>query len=147
MDSSPELKAYQEVLQSHQFLKALLKEIEEALDRRQHSIAEVSDMLARLGDELIKHFALEEDGGYFAEALVRAPQLVARANDLLAQHPKMSTQVKGVLMQLAPAGPDEQWWRETQRRFLAFQNELLKHERSEDKLLQEAYTQDLGSHD
>jgi len=140
-------KAYQHILEEHRALKDLLRTIDEALERRTATIAEVSHLLARLGDQLVKHFALEEDGGYFADALVHAPQLVARANELLAQHPKMCTGAKQVLVTLQPGQTDEHWWRETRQRFLAFRVELLKHERQEDKLLQEAYTQDIGSHD
>jgi hypothetical protein len=51
------------------------------------------------------------------------------------------------LVDLGPVQKGDPWWQETRQRFQAFKTELLKHERHEDQLLQEAYTQDLGSHD
>ncbi len=143
---SPEFQTYGKILEDHRALKALLQQIDDALTGKTAPIAEVSDLLARLGDHLVKHFALEEHGGYFAEALLRAPQLVAKANELLAQHPKMSTQARD-LVDLSPVQDSDRWWQETRQRFDAFKTELLKHERHEDQLLQEAYTQDIGSHD
>ena len=148
MDSqSPEFKAYQEILEGHRELKALLQEIDDALAARTATIAAVSDLLARLGDKLIKHFALEEGEGYFSAALLNAPQLIAKANELLAQHPKMCTQARTMAENLTSGTDSDRWWQETHQRFQAFRAELLKHERNEDKLLQEAYTQDIGSHD
>jgi hemerythrin len=148
MDShSPDIAAYEAVLEGHRTLRGLIGQIDEALAKKTATIAEVSDLLARLGDQLIKHFALEEEGGYFAEALTHAPQLVARANALLAQHPKMHDQARSLIVDLMPDQGRDQWWQETGARFQAFKAELLKHERHEDTLLQEAYTQDLGSHD
>jgi len=144
---SPEYKAYQSILEAHRDLKALVRQIDEALAARTRTIVELSRLLARLGDRLVKHFAMEEDGGYFAEALTHAPQLVARANALLAQHPMMCTQAKALLIDLQSTRGQEEWWEETSQRFRAFKAELLKHEMREDKLLQEAYTQDIGSHD
>lgn len=145
--NSPEFKAYQNLLEAHRGLKALIREIDEALGAQTRSIVEVSRLVARLGDQLVKHFAMEEDGGYFADALTHAPQLIARANALLAQHPMMRTQAKTILVDLGSAEGQEHWWEETTQRFRAFKAELLRHEMREDKLLQEAYLQDIGSHD
>jgi hypothetical protein len=128
-------------------LRLLLGAIERALRERTASIAEVSDMLAQLGDRLVKHFALEEQEGYFGDALLRAPQLVAKANQLLAQHPLMCGCVSSLLQEAQSAPEGEDWWDRTERLFLAFRDELLRHERQEDRLLLEAYGQDIGSHD
>lgn len=143
---SPKSVTYSKVLEDHRALKALLQQIESALAGQTATIAEVGDLLARLGDDLVKHFALEEDGGYFSEAMLRAPQLLAKANELVAQHPKMCTLARD-LVDLGPVQKSDDWWQETRRRFQAFKAELLKHERHEDQLIQEAYNQDLGSHD
>lgn len=130
-------------LAQHRELKELLGRIECVLNEQTASIDEASRLLGQLGDQLVKHFALEEADGYFAEALTQAPQLIARANDLLAQHPKMTHLVQ----QLTTAEPGEAWWRQTRERFQAFARELLRHERSEDQLLQEAYVRDIAATD
>jgi hypothetical protein len=97
---------------------------------------------------LTKHFALEEDGGYFVEALHHAPQLISKANQLLAQHPKICTQAQHLVGDLQNRNSfSKDWWDETRARFCEFRDELLKHEKHENGLLQEAYGQDIGSHD
>ncbi len=144
----PEYEAYEKLVRDHASLRKLLDAIEKALGERSGTIDQIGSLLGKLGDRLVKHFALEEDGGYFAEALLHAPQLVSKANALLAQHPKMSQQAKTLIEGLSTqsaVGVD--WWEETKVRFTAFREELLRHERSENKLLQEAYVRDLGAHD
>ncbi len=144
----PEYQAYQTLLREHASLKKLLATIEKALTEKSGTIDQIGDLLGRLGDRLVKHFALEEEGGYFAEALLHAPQLVSKANALLAQHPKMSQRAKTLVEDLkTPPAAGEDWWEETKVRFSAFREELLRHERSENGLLQEAYVRDLGAHD
>ncbi len=141
-------EAHDRLLAEHAELKLLLGEIDKALETRSVTVDEVGQLLGRLGDRLVKHFALEESGGYFAEALLHAPQLLAKANALLAQHPKMCNRAGEIVTEIGStrsSGGD--WWQQTRTKFAAFRDELLRHERSENVLLQEAYTQDLGAHD
>jgi len=145
---SPQFDAYRAILAQHQALDALLARIDRALTERTATTAEVGELLLQLGDRLAKHFATEEDGGYFADALTHAPQLVATANQLLAQHPMMCSRAQELVsaVEISPlAEPD--WWEETTRRFRAFRDELSRHETRENVLLQEAYGRDIGSHD
>ena len=110
-------------------------------------IEQVGALLGELGDQLIKRFALEESHGYLGDALLEAPRLVRRANDLLQQHPKMAAAAKLLQHSLDQAQASRQWWQETERRFKAFSQELDEHERSEDRLLQEAYSLDVEASD
>ncbi len=143
----PDSHTYDAILAGHQELKSLLARIDRALAERLGTIAEVSDLIAQLGDRLVRHFALEEHGGYFGDALVSAPQLVAKANQLLAQHPKMSGNANTLVLEIRQSPQNEEWWSNTRRLFVAFRDALLQHERAEDRLLQEAYGLDLGSND
>lgn len=139
--------AHDRILREHKNLKALLAQIEDALQTKSVSIDEVGRMLGELGDRLIRHFALEEQHSFFDDILTRAPRLVARANELLAQHPKMS-RTADKLCQLASAKENaETWWQITAERFLQFKEELLLHEKEEDSLIQEVYHQDIGDND
>jgi len=144
----PELRAHQENLTKRQELRALIAAIGEALERRSATVDEVSDMLAMLGDRLVKQFAVEEDGGYFAEAIMHAPQLVSKANALLAQHPKMCLVAKNLASDLrACKETSDDWWLRTAELFRAFRDELVQHESQENVLIQEAYHQDIGATD
>ncbi len=142
---SAEKNPFQEVLDDHKALKILLAEIDETLDQRKATMAAAARLLNQLGDQLIGHFALEESGGYFTEAVLYAPHLAARSQMLMGQHGKLLIAARGLA---APADKgDDAWWEETRNRFARFQRELLHHEQREDSLLQEAYLYDLGSTD
>jgi hypothetical protein len=149
MDSQgPEFRAHQENLTKHQELNALIVAIGEALQRRSATIDEVSKMLVLLGDRLVKRFAMEEDGGYFADAIVHAPQLVSKANALLAQHPKMHALAENLALNLQGRNEaSNDWWERTAELFGTFREEFARHESQENVLLQEAYQQDIGATD
>jgi len=138
-------QAFEKLLEQHRALKELLGRIGTMLHERTASIEQGGDLLGQLGDQLVKHFAFEEAGGYFDEALLQAPRLVGRANDLVAQHPKMTARAQELLQ----AGPQRaaDWWDQTTARVDAFVKELLQHEQSENRLLQEAYSRDVAAGD
>lgn len=145
---STEPNAFQSLLAEHVELMNMLEETGRALQERTAGVEAIATLLARLGDRLVKHFALEEEGGYFSEALLCAPQLISKANQLLAQHPYLCAQAERLKADLENrdfAGQD--WWQQTWARFCEFRDELMKHEKSENRLLQEAYGRDVGSHD
>lgn len=144
---SPDPHNYGHLVAEHSAFQRLLEKIDQILLQRNGTVAEAGDLLAQLGDRLVRQFSMEEESGYFADALIHAPQLISRANELVAQHPKMRAQADGLVVEIAGADAEQQWWQETRKRFEAFRQELLKHEQGEDRLLQEAYNRDLGSHD
>jgi len=138
----PQSKSLAKLLAQHRELRSLLETIDRALEERSATVDEVAHLLGQLGDRLVKHFA------YFAEAVLHAPQLVEKANALLAQHPRIRTRAVEMASEIrARQDPESDWWEQTRSRFRVLRDELLKHERHEDVLLQEAYTRDLGSHD
>jgi hemerythrin len=145
--ASPEFEQFQKIQEEHRQLKSLLVQIEAALAERSGSIETVVDLIGQLGHQLTKHFQTEEAGGYFADALYEAPQLVNRANDLMLQHPKMTKSARKLAEAADPDVDPERWWDQTTERFKALQEELVKHERDEDLLIQEAYTRDIGMND
>lgn len=131
----------------HREIKELLGQIATMLAERRASVEQVGERLARLGDLLVKHFTLEEHEGYAVDVLRDAPQLLHKANALLAQHPKMAARVQNLVSIGMPRVKPVDWWTQTRERFDAFVQELLEHERNEDRLLQQAECQDLGDND
>lgn len=145
--ASPEFEQFQKIQEEHRQLKSLLAQIETALAERSGPIEPVVDLIGQLGHQLTKHFQTEEAGGYFADALYEAPQLVNRANDLMLQHPKMTKSARKLAEAADPNTDPDRWWEQTRERFNALREELDKHERDEDLLIQEAYTRDIGMND
>jgi len=146
-EASPEFEQFQKIQEEHRQLKTLLEQIETALTDRSGPIEAVVDLIGQLGHQLTKHFQTEEAGGYFADALFEAPQLVNRANDLMLQHPKMTRSARKLAEAADPNKNPDLWWEQTAERFQALKEELDKHERDEDLLIQEAYTRDIGMND
>ncbi len=144
---STDLERFQKIQEEHRQLTGLLDQIESALAERLRSIGDVVDLIGQLGHRLTKHFQTEEAGGYFAEALYDAPQLFERANDLMLQHPKMTKSARKLAEAADPDADPDLWWKQTAERFHAFRAELKRHEREEDRMIQEALTRDIGSHD
>jgi hemerythrin len=144
---SSELEKFQKIQEEHRQLTSLLEQIESALAERSGPISDVVDLIGQLGHQLTKHFQTEEAGGYFAEALYDAPRLFDRANDLMLQHPKMTKSARKLAEAADPDVEPDRWWEQTAQRFEAFRAELRNHEREEDRLIQEAFTRDIGSHD
>jgi len=139
---------FEDGLGRHRELRALLSQIDQAFQQPNSSVEEISQLLAQLGDRLIYHFTSEEEGGYFAEALLHAPELISKANALLDQHPKMCTRAKILRAELHRAeASTEEWRTHTAKLFHAFRDELLRHEMQENTLLQEAYQRDIGIND
>ncbi|MDD4267980.1 MAG: hemerythrin domain-containing protein [Pirellulales bacterium] len=147
MSPDPSELTFHKIQEQHRRLADLLKRIETLLERRSGPPQEVVQLLGQLGDQLVKHFETEETGGYFTEALLHAPQLVARANALMLQHPKMTQRSRELGGAADPETSPEAWWEQTRERFAAFRAELHEHERAEDGLIQEVYMRDIGSHD
>lgn len=147
MLSTPEYRAYLEIQDDHRKLKELLARIDGLLAAQNASETEVTDLLALLGDVLVKHFALEEKDSYFGDALTHAPRLVAKANELMNQHPKMAWKAQQLGQSTTDQCGSAQWWQETRLRFRQFMRELIEHETCENRLLQEAYTSDVGTSD
>jgi hypothetical protein len=76
MDSSQPPTVTQ-LLAQHRDLKELLARIQRVLAEQSLGVDEAARLLGQLGDQLVKHFALEEADGYFSDALTHAPQLIA----------------------------------------------------------------------
>ncbi|NQT36544.1 MAG: hypothetical protein HQ581_03590 [Planctomycetes bacterium] len=144
--STPEFDAHETTLDDHRALQWILEAIDRALLERTASTAEIGTLLTQLGGVLIQLFEQEEEGGYFADAISHAPRMVARANALMAQHPAMAATAKAIAQNAHHGDGSDDWWDRTQELFRAFVDELGEHELHENRLLQEVYAQDIGSH-
>jgi hypothetical protein len=118
-------------------LGALESDAEQALRRLEH--------LAR---ELPEHFSWEEAAdGIFAKALDVAPRLERRVLALRKRHAPLGSEIQQILEDAGYAGVAPDAWRRVAKRFGAFAKALRNHERAEDRLIADAYLQDLGSGD
>ena len=100
-------------------------------------------LLVRLENLLAAHFSLEEQGGYLADELLIAPRLGAMADRLVKQHAALKERIRRI-HELAEAPPPQPDGRTFTRAVRDFARQLHEHETAENRLIQEAYFDDLG---
>ena len=106
---------------------------------------ELTELFARLRDQLALHFSLEEAYGYFDDAIVTAPQLSTTAECLRSEHPRLFERIRD----LADSSLEVSVDRENQVRnflgdFFNFRTEFEQHEEAELRLILAALDDDLG---
>ena len=136
------------MLQSeHRELAAALSQIQKALSQPDRERAQVTGLITDMAELVESHLHHEEEGGYFREALEQAPRLTLKAQALLEQHPALLEDVSKLGI-LAGAGVEsEAWWARIEADFTAFAKKFVEHEASETRLVQEAFTDDIGTAD
>jgi len=131
----------------HEELAREMGRVRHALDAEPRDRARAVDSILRMHELVESHFEHEEQDGYMNEPIQQAPHLTERADHLLRQHPSLLEEVTKLRM-LAKAGVEsESWWEEIHTRFDRFSQAFLDHEAGENKLIQEVFTQDVGTGD
>ena len=135
-------------MNSYAFFSAgLEREARDALSSEDRTKHQLEGLFTRLAEILETHFRHEEQGGYLKEALRRAPHLITRTDALLEQHQSLSEQVE-TLRLLAHSGVESPaWWSRVESDFQKFASQLLNHEHAENNVIQEAFTEDIGTGD
>ena len=116
----------------------------ETSDPDEHTWAEAMGLLGVLEGFLLKHLVREEENGYLAEALAAAPRLTRRAKRLLRQHDKISSDLDSLVSHARAAGDTRNAWEVVGAEARAFTRALRRHEMEENRLIQEAFMDDLG---
>lgn len=138
----------QVLFEQHRQIEQLIGEIEELFSEgvKDHSL--VADRVRRLCCLLPEHFRIEEEGGYFSEAVLVAPRLVERAKVLQSQHRLLIELLRSLCTQISSDQFNIQnRWAVAEAAFLRFRQEISRHEQQENLLLQEAFLADLGAKD
>jgi hypothetical protein len=131
----------------HAELKSLLESLTNAIRSPQRDQREAQALTEGLVETVSAHFQLEERGGYFADAVRRAPHLQATAVELQAQHGPLLESLKALRELAQLAVKSDAGWASFEEKLVHFTDELLQHEAGERALLQRAYGQDIGAGD
>lgn len=97
--------------------------------------ADLGDYLQALREQVGRHFAIEDEGGFLEEAIARCPGVAAAVTPLLAQHPELLSELDRLLDELTGGGPHDEW----QRAFNQFIDRLLDHEQKECEIVGRAF--------
>lgn len=141
----PDAASVHQAFAAHARLWELFDEVQQELITRRAT--RLGDMLRELGRHLLLHFDHEEEGGYFTEAIERAPHLRERAEGLLKEHADLEAQLAALQKSVAEASDDGQGWAGLTDEFSAFLQRFRSHETAENTLLQQAYNLDVAAED
>ena len=136
---------HQRVKEDHAEMGRHLAELRSAL-ADQGNILRLSTLLDEFKTELAEHFELEEEDGYFSDAVAHAPRLHDDADRLLEQHRELADRL-GQLCQVAKDATPDVEWESIEAQVNQFIELLIQHERAENSLILDAYGQDIGTHD
>ena len=100
--------------------------------------------LTDLRDHLCDHFDQEEQGGFLEESIARMPRLSVAAREVMAEHPRLLTELDALVKKLPAQDVRDDSWDEAVYGFAAFANHLLAHERNENAVVQQGYNEDFG---
>jgi len=96
-------------------------------------------------NRLLKHFDLEEEGGFMQDVMAVAPHCERQINALKKEHERIPILMDGILMQLkAMREMDSDKLQQIQDRIAEIMGTLREHENQEHKLIQNAYYSEYG---
>jgi len=134
-----------QIFEEHRQLHHLLDRTHAALSSESTARILVAARLAELRDQLELHFAHEEVDGYFKDVVRRAPQAAELVEALNAEHPRLFAAIEQ-LAKFVDESADEADWRDSaSQRFADLIRQLALHERRENRMVQDAYNNDIGT--
>ena len=134
-----------ELAEEHARVRDMLQHIHSTLALRQSRPQNVAGLLDELKEHVQGHFSHEEEGGYFADVVARAPRYTANVDALLQQHALFLRILDRLRQNSRNSRNSTEWWTDMTDQFDDFVCQFLEHERGEIRLVQEAYCRDIGS--
>lgn len=147
MTDASDHEAYEKIKHEHEHLREVLKDVRDAFAGGQASIDRLPNALEALRNELDEHFALEESTGYFSAEIDVAPRLASQAESLLEQHQHFRDRLEELIRRCRESTDLQAEAEQLQAAVDEFTWNLLRHEAEENDLIQQAYTEDIGSKD
>ena len=128
----------------HARLLALRADFAPEHDAGHAPVKAIRDRLLELRDHLRDHFVQEEQGGFLEESIARMPRLSMAAREVMAEHPRLLTELDALVEKLPAQDVRDDSWDEAAYGFAAFTAHLLAHERNENAVVQQGYNEDFG---
>lgn len=142
---------YETLLGEHRELMAHINELREWVkevgDYGRPRFGELGNRLEPLRDELLQHFAEEEEGGYLAEALAQEPRFAREAEELKLQHAEFQGDLNAFIERLHESEPPFESWQRACSDFEDILARIRRHEGRETAIVQAAFGDDIGHGD
>ena len=143
----PSHELFEEMQREHEELRALLGNLHKVLAERLDKVQRVAELLASLVDHVETHFEEEEVAGFFDQIVDRAPRLSDNIERLRHEHQQLLGAVRQLNQVASQGNGSADWWQQLEQAFHQFSTELMHHESAENDLLQQAFTDDIGTGD
>ena len=140
-------ESFLQMLREHEELRVLLGKIHQLTSSCTAPVAEVRETVTAFFQHVLKHFESEEADGYFGEVVLQAPRVSDRVTTLGAEHTLLREQLAAISETVEAFQGSETDWKTLGEELHQFSVELMRHENEENELLQEVFTEDLGSKD
>lgn len=131
----------------HRELAGLLSDIRTEFSADQRSKRRLEQLVTQLSELCEVHFRHEEEGGYMREAVHQAPLLAPKAEALESEHEDLQEQIEKLRLLIRSGVESAAWWVRVQSDFNSFAKQISRHESEENALLQDAFSQDIGTKD
>lgn len=145
--NSPDAEVFEAIRREHDQLREKLKQINHVISDATATGEEVAQLLIGFHDQLKEHFSNEEQEGFFEEITAQAPRLTPAADGLCDEHREMLVSASELAQFASKQANSKAGWDELNSKFQGFSKQLMHHESEENLLLQQAYQEDIGSHD
>jgi hemerythrin-like domain-containing protein len=130
---------------AHQELREDLRDLEKAVDlASREAPAQMVTRLDGLRKHLTEHFRLEEDNGYLDSVRQRQPSRGREIDVLKEEHRQLALALDALLGEAREAGNLGDAFAEKVR---AWVEQVRRHESHENRLVQEAFNQDISAED
>lgn len=141
MREEPECRCYADhLIAEHRRLHWLLRQMRQAITQgvgpdEPPSFDDVTRLLASLREELVRHFAEEEDGGCLDEAVSHCPRLAGEAKRIACEHPLILKEIDRLVAQTRELSPTPVNQLAIKQAFDRLYHDLCAHEKAENTLL------------
>lgn len=146
-DSSSAFNPDSTIMRQHDMLNSLLDAIANRFEHDHDPSRNLVSLLNALAFHLQTHFEFEEGDGYFASLVQKAPRTAATVERLLREHREMSQEVEEMIVIAREDLAQKHDTSDLAERYRKFREKLEVHEHLENDLLQDVYTEDIGTKD
>ena len=146
-DANQNRDCYDKILAEHAKLRSLLDAVKDLLFERTAPMSELVNRLTELEALVGNHFQTEENSDCFDNLVHQAPRVSERVEVLIAEHGELTVQVHELVVLAETSSGTSDQWDQINMAFTEFTERLLHHEMVENELMQEVFTEDIGSKD
>ena len=111
-----------------------------------HSAQQTPHLLRNLAQAVRNHFEMEEVDGIYEQVQRDAPHLASEVHKLEADHQVLLEEI-AELADMGQGLVDDAWVRQVSHLFRRFRDRMAHHEAEENKVVQRAYSDDVGTKD